>query len=244
MNTVPGLPDHILLAAAILFSLANWRWLWPRFLRELASGADGVRASYYRKTAASEWLFSFVILAVWTSHQRPWMWLSIWPVSPLRLGAGLGLVVVLGLVMRMRNRALIGQPERLERLRPKLAFAEPMLPHTTEERSAFRFLSMTAGICEEFIFRGFVMWYFAARTGPALALLLSSVVFGLGHLYLSPLHVVRTAIVGGILGGLVLATGSLLPAMIIHVLLDINGGDLGFTIFSSTTRSAGAAVRA
>ena len=64
----------------------------------------------------------------------------------------------------------------------------------------------------------------AAHTGPWIALVSTSLVFGLGHAYQGPGGVLRTGVVGLVMGLLVLSTGSLLPAMLVHAVLDITSG--------------------
>src|SRR5262249_10337489 len=62
--------------------------------------------------------------------------------------------------------------------------AERIFPQNSAERVPYFGLAATAGLCEEFLYRGFAM---AALTGaglPAwLVVILSAAVFGLGHLY-------------------------------------------------------------
>src|SRR5208283_3275686 len=77
------------------------------------------------------------------------------------------------------------------------------LPATWEERRWFSFVSISAGICEEVLFRGFVLHYL--HDGPlalnlTLALFLSAIIFGLHHLYLGVGGVVQT-VVGGLVFG-------------------------------------------
>lgn len=93
-------------------------------------------------------------------------------------------------------------------------------------------LSITAGICEEVLFRGFVPGYLVGWTGPILAIAISCVLFGFAHVYLGAQQVLRTSVVGALLAGIVVASGSLWPAMIVHATLDLNSGDLGFHALS------------
>src|SRR5215510_3396646 len=69
----------------------------------------------------------------------------------------------------------------LQRLR---ALGSRLFPRSNAELALFVVLSLTAGICEEFLFRGFVMAVLI-RAGLAtwLVVLLSSAMFGLAHAY-------------------------------------------------------------
>jgi uncharacterized protein len=99
-----------------------------------------------------------------------------------------------------------------------------LLPDTAKERSLFGALSVGAGISEELAYRGFLIYYLGSYL-PQLNLLekvlLSSLVFGLGHLYQGWKGVLCTGIGGLVLGGLYVSTASLLVPMIVHAVLDL-----------------------
>jgi CAAX protease family protein len=230
----PTLLDHAVLVVIVAASLIEWRWSWPRFARALANGVPGARLRVYRNIAIAEWAMTFYIGWLWLMRGRPWIALSLGSVAPLRTGLGAALAVIIVALLWFQRRAILAKPERIEKLRERLAYASPLIPHTSAERLAFSWVSITAGICEEFVFRGFLMWYFAIWTGPIPAALISSAIFGFGHIYLGLRHVPQTALVGLIFALIVLATGSLWPAIVIHAAVDLNSGDLGFRALSGT----------
>jgi CAAX protease family protein len=97
-------------------------------------------------------------------------------------------------------------------------------PATWTERRWWVFLSITAGVCEEILFRGFILNYlhvFPWALNLTLALLISSVIFGLNHLYQGAAGVAGTAIVGFLFGLLFLLTGNLALPIILHGVLDL-----------------------
>ncbi len=108
------------------------------------------------------------------------------------------------------------------------AIAERILPQSTVELLPYLALATTAGICEEFLYRGFAM-VALARTGLAIwaVVLFSSVLFGLAHLYQGRTGLVSTLIVGTILGIARIAYHSLVPAIFWHTALDIVAGVAG-----------------
>lgn len=100
-----------------------------------------------------------------------------------------------------------------------------LLPVSGPERSMFVALSATAGICEEIVFRGFLIHALTLATGSVtLALLLSSCVFGVVHAYQSPLGAVRAALLGALLALPLVFHGSIVPAILAHTLIDILSG--------------------
>jgi uncharacterized protein len=102
-----------------------------------------------------------------------------------------------------------------------------MMPVTQSERLWWALLSVTAGICEELLFRGFLLQYARGQLegGPALGLtlawLLTSLGFGLCHIYQGLSGFVRTTIAGLMLGMLAILTGNLLLPIVVHCLLDL-----------------------
>ena len=97
-------------------------------------------------------------------------------------------------------------------------------PATWTERRWWVFVAITAGICEEIIFRGFLLRYLHVlpwTLNLTLALLISSVIFGFHHLYQGAGGVAGTAIVGVLFGLLFLLTGSLLLPIIFHGVIDL-----------------------
>lgn len=98
-----------------------------------------------------------------------------------------------------------------------------LLPSTREERWLFAALSVTAGICEELLFRGFLLFYLQnlfLGLPLAAAVVVSSVVFGMAHLYQGAKGVLGTGVFGLGMALLYVWSGSLLLPIILHALLD------------------------
>ncbi|MCL2592529.1 MAG: CPBP family intramembrane metalloprotease [Defluviitaleaceae bacterium] len=99
-----------------------------------------------------------------------------------------------------------------------------LLPRSKKERKYWFFVSLTAGICEEIIFRGFLFFLFQAafpNMPMLLVLLIASFIFGAAHAYQGIKGIRNTAIVGALHGVLFLVTGSLIPSMFMHFIVDI-----------------------
>jgi membrane protease YdiL (CAAX protease family) len=123
----------------------------------------------------------------------------------------------------------------LERLR---ALGVRLFPRSNSELALFIVLSLTAGICEEFLFRGFVMAaLFRAGLAAWLVVFLSSAMFGVAHLYQGKGGSLGTGILGTLFALVRLAYRSLLPAVVWHATLDIVAGIAGarFLLGPSTT---------
>jgi len=98
------------------------------------------------------------------------------------------------------------------------------LPQTAAERRWFAVVSLTAGICEEVLFRGFLLHYlhvFPWKLPLTPVLLIAAVIFGLQHLYQGIAGTMLTGVMGLLFSLLFLLTGTLLVPMILHALLDL-----------------------
>src|SRR5271156_6829419 len=228
-----ALPDHIFFVVLVVVSPLIDVWAYPWLKRAVAAGNTRARLNFYLVGILTQWTLSACVVAIWVWQARRWSALGLGPGRPVGMAITLVLALIyVGLGVKQR-RALLARTERFERLRAKMAFGEALLPHTPAEHSRFMLLAITAGICEEFLYRGFVMWYLGVWLGLIPAVLISSLLFGCAHLYLGVPHVWKTSLVGLILALFVVGAGALWPAMIVHAAIDLLSGDIGFPVLSS-----------
>jgi uncharacterized protein len=111
---------------------------------------------------------------------------------------------------------------------PLQALAERILPQSSTELVPFLALAVTAGLCEEFLYRGFAMAVIGRAALPTgVVILLSSVLFGLAHLYQGRSGFVSTLVLGLLFGFSRSALGSLLPVIVWHLGVDVVAGIAG-----------------
>ena len=90
-------------------------------------------------------------------------------------------------------------------------------------------LSISAGVCEEIVFRGYLQRQFHAATGSiAIAVILQGAVFGLAHSYQGWKQVIVIAALGILYGMLVAWRRNLRASMLAHAWSDIYEGYLQF----------------
>jgi membrane protease YdiL (CAAX protease family) len=131
----------------------------------------------------------------------------------IALGFWFAALLVLGLVAYLL---------RFQGLRQNVRF---LAPDTWLEIGLWMAISLTAGICEETIFRGYLQKQFIAWTGNVPAgVLLSAVAFGVGHLYQGLKPSVVIGVYGLLFGVLAQARQSLRPGMMTHALHDTVSG--------------------
>jgi uncharacterized protein len=85
-------------------------------------------------------------------------------------------------------------------------------------------VAATAGVCEEFLYRGYALTVLSAMTGSVSAgVVLSSLAFGLGHAYQGRTGMLGASFTAVLYCLVFLATGSLYPCMLGHFVQDITG---------------------
>ncbi|MFH2051590.1 MAG: CPBP family intramembrane glutamic endopeptidase [bacterium] len=216
-----GIVVIILLVVAIpLEGMATFR----RLLRWTAAGRPDARVRTYLMILALEWILAGTLLGWWLGLGRAidplrlygapsgWQWLAV--------AGGLGLM---GLQVaqwrriredRVKLRELAGEFDQLMGLAPR----NPM------EARLFDALGVTAGICEEVLYRGILLAITQPIMGTSFAVVVTSVVFGLGHLYQGSRGVLKTGAVGLVLALMTLWTGSILTAVVVHAVTDLVAG--------------------
>jgi membrane protease YdiL (CAAX protease family) len=97
-----------------------------------------------------------------------------------------------------------------------------LIPETASEKVwALLLVAPTAALCEEFLYRGFLLSRLSEWLNSGWwALVLSSVIFALAHIYQGPSGMARVALLGALLAYPVLRLESLYPSMAAHFVID------------------------
>lgn len=100
-----------------------------------------------------------------------------------------------------------------------------ILPRTVLQGVVWILLSISAGFCEEFVYRGYLQRQFTALTRSAAAgIVLQAVVFGVSHGYQGWRQVITITVLGVLYGLLFRWQRTLLPGMLSHAWSDIISG--------------------
>ena len=141
------------------------------------------------------------------------------------LSATIAGTAILGVLHWLNFRRMSGQLDRVPRIR---AMAERILPQSGRELIPFLGLALTAGICEEFVYRGFAMAAFARAGFPIwAAVVVSSILFGAAHLYQGRGGAIGTSLLGLLFGTFRSILGSLIPVVAWHAAVDVVAGIAG-----------------
>ena len=239
---MPGTID-LVIAGLIAVGYPIWDYFsaWPRMVRAVASDRPNARVSVYHEVLATEWIITAVIAAVWIHAARPWRLIGL----VLPVGWRLVLTVAVVAALLMLFRAQLGairrlDPAKRDRVRARQAAVSPLIPHNQVERAWFVPVAITAGLCEEFIYRGFLLWAFRPLLGLWGAALASTVSFGFAHAYQGRPGAIRAGTLGAVFLVLAIAMGSVVPGMVLHALLDLISGEASYAIFAEQLTSPAA----
>lgn len=135
------------------------------------------------------------------------------PLAVLRdLAIAIGFLIISGLILNGVRHLLKAVPNQAIR---------NLLPHSSIEFVLYIMLALTAGICEEIIFRGYLQRQFTAVTRAAAAgIVLQGITFGASHGYQGWKYMVIIAVFGIMFGLLAQWRRSLRPGMLAHFLQD------------------------
>lgn len=204
-------PLHTIILLLVLFGAAL---LGYRSVHEMRAGQSPNHLFFYSVTMVWEWVV--VAYIYWGIRRRGnslahivrgnWSHASDFFIDiAISFGFWIAALVVLTVVARAIQAT--GTREA----------ALALAPHGLAESILWVALSVTAGFCEETIFRGYLQRQFAAWTRSAVAgVLLSAALFGAGHIYQGVRATVVIAVYGLMFGILAEARRSLRPGIMVH----------------------------
>ncbi|HET6181219.1 MAG TPA: CPBP family intramembrane glutamic endopeptidase [Candidatus Sulfotelmatobacter sp.] len=204
-------------------------WDWYEIPRLKASTEPRKKVRFYWKIVAASWACAIVavvtvgIATVYAIQTVPGeiAWLdrgSRGAMVLMGIAAGMLIAIFVPAVLALWSEKIRVKAGKAAK---KLAF---LVPSTGEERRWWWAVCLTAGICEEVVYRGFLLHYFHTlpfHLSLPWALVASSVIFGIGHLYQGVGGAVQTAVIGFVFCGIFLVTGSLLVPIVVHAVLDL-----------------------
>lgn len=198
---------------------------------EAALGRDPrARVWLYQRLLLLEWgLAALAAGVVWVAPGVGWSELGFrrpaGSLSVVAVAVALAVVVALVLTTRAvriaaRRRPGAGEPFTI----PAPPAVAALVPRTVPERRWFAAVAVTAGCCEELLYRGLLFAVLSALAPGLpgwLLVLIGGVAFGMAHAYQGASGVVATGAVGAVLTALYLLSGSLLLPILVHVAVDL-----------------------
>jgi membrane protease YdiL (CAAX protease family) len=222
---MPTLPDLLYVALfAVAWPVFDYFLLWPAFLRRSQADPARGRSWLWAVTIGQQWALVAAGMALWLWNGRSWASVGLAVPDGWRLWAPLALVLLLA-AYYARTAAVVARSSRAKAsVRKQFGKLTAILPHTRAQMYWFMPVSLTAGFCEEFLFRGYFIWAFTPWLGWWGAAALSVPIFASLHAYQGWNGALRTGIAGVLFTLVVAIFGSLWPAITLHALVDLGAG--------------------
>jgi len=175
------------------------------------------RLDLYLSAALSQWLLaSLGVLVVVTTgpglRAIGFRAVAAGPIIHWTIILTLVSLAALGLVVLLERLNWFPEEPELVRL---------LMPRTRREKLlAVVLLAPTAALCEEFLYRGYLLHQLASWGLVPWAWVGSSLAFGMAHAYQGWNGMARAALLGGLLALPVIRLGSLYPSIAAHFLID------------------------
>ncbi|MCI0507869.1 MAG: CPBP family intramembrane metalloprotease [Gammaproteobacteria bacterium] len=222
--------DHLLVFVfAVIAPYHGWR-NYPKFLDMVKRDPAATRRGLYLGNVAALWVITFLVMGVWLAAGRPPADLGLTPLT------GLPAVISLALVLIIITIAVVFY-QTVMRLDQKYnwTFVPELLPRSKQELNLFLVLSATAGITEEILFRGYLIWYLSQFGNVVFAVILSSLIFAVAHAYQGAKAIAVIFPVGLLFAFLYVYSGSLLAPMMLHAAINSYAGIYGRKVYGGNT---------
>ena len=208
---------------AVVFPLWDHLVSWPALRRRLEVDPVGARQYLWRMASVFPWLVVAAGAALWMSGDRNWASFGFSMPHGWRLWTAIALLVLVVAYYAYAIATVARSEEAQASIRGNATLA-PLMPRTRSELYRWGGVSLTAGFCEEFLYRGFFIGVFAPWFGWWGAAALSLAGFAGGHAYQGWKGVLQTGIFGAVYTLFVAVFDSLWPAIVLHAVMDLAAG--------------------
>lgn len=209
---------------AVAGPLSDYFVFWPAFRRLSHADPAWARRWLWASAIANPWTLVAFGAAIWMASGRSWTTFGFTAPGGWRSWTSIALFLLLAAYFASAVATLARSAEARASLRQQIGALTAVVPRTRTELYWFGAVSLTAGFCEEFLFRGYFIWALAPWLGWWGAAALSVLIFASGHAYQGWSGAVRTGFVGALFTLVVAMSGSLWPAIALHALLDLGQG--------------------
>jgi uncharacterized protein len=233
----------VVLAGYLVYEVVRFLPRFRQLKQEIAEGHAEARTRVYRQALWFEWISALLALlalgfdwnklnprALGLDHAA---WMRTLPgggdfdrgaMGGVVLGLALGMAGLIAARIRANRRGtrptILTRPPWLRKLFPDFT---ALVPSNNRERLLWAAVAVSAGICEELVFRGWLVATLQSELGVGgLSLLVAAAaIFGLAHIYQGVSGVVLTTLLGAFFCVVYLKTGSLLVPILLHTAIDI-----------------------
>lgn len=184
------------------------------------------RLSDYRQTILIFWVLTILIVVNYIVFAEPS--LIIYPNFSL---LNITLIIFVLVFSYFQYRSAKISTGTFTVVKEKLKDIYHYLPKTSKELEWFSCLSVSAGICEEIIFRLFLFEFLKENINLMVAFIVTNLIFAITHIGSGKRNLVSSFTLGLLFSCIYYFTDNIWIAVLLHTSIDINVGLLGYRLF-------------
>lgn len=185
---------------------------------------ENTRRKFFISNSIILWVLTLVVLLCWIFQNRSLSSMGFKVISSIQIPLLLAIIFITlyvsDIIMTIKN-------SQWEKSYKQWEASLPFLPEKYREMPAYIFMCLSAGICEEIMFRGFLVNYFIdpMKDGfPWIAVFAPALLFSLAHYYQGFKAMLKICTLSILFGLIFIYSKSLLIVIILHFLVDLIGG--------------------
>lgn len=186
---------------------------------------ESTRRRFFLSNSLVLWLLAIVVMGIWYWNERPWSLMGFQRIvnQPMTWVATVAFIVFYVLEIIQNQLSKEDGQQFFEQWENNV----PFLPSSYRELPAYTLLCISAAICEEIMYRGFMVNYFInpMKDGfPWIAVIFPAVMFSIAHFYQGYEAMGKIFILSALFGVIFIYSESLIIVVILHFLIDLLGG--------------------
>lgn len=227
MESLTGFEIGLLIMIALGLPVVSYLFhLQDKREREQGIAFDRIRS--YRQTLAFLWIPTVILFGYWVYAGRSFNVLGVTGSNGLAAMIVWVVIAIIGVFMVLQVWAAHRKPSFAQDTVDQFSTHETVdriMPRNARELAFFVLLSITAGITEEMMFRAFLIWALEHWVPVWAAALLSLASFTAAHFYQENASLIaRVALAGSAFTLVYLISGSIWPAVVLHIFVDVAAG--------------------
>ena len=221
---VPSFIDHILV---LIFGLVLPFFSGIRGSEQLGNiyFDERTRRKFFISNSLLLWFLTAIVMGIWILFKRPFSLMGFREIEKGWIPWILTGIMVIAYAADIIYSFF--SPEELRKTQEQWETSVPFLPEHYRELPAYTFMCITAGVCEEILFRGFMVTYFINPLNngfPWMAAIFPAILFSLAHFYQGYKSMLKIFFLSLLFALIFIFSKSLLIVIIVHFLIDFIGG--------------------
>ena len=218
---LPEITTAILAVGYPLFCMLTFR----KTLRKIKSGHLN-RLQYYQRSII---IFLCMAALVAINYVSGTLQPVIWFAEINHAAIVFTVLIVLFIVVQLRQKI---KPEDVMDIRSGMEPIWIYLPKSAMEYRFYLMLSITAGICEELVFRYYLYHVFHLYLPAPVSILILNFLFALSRIHTGFQNMASTFVLGMIFSVIYYFSGYLVLPIILHAAIEIQTGLIGFKVYN------------